>query len=66
MVQTASTDADDRSTDLSMISQYMLEGLSHKAGTPDQGRRFGVCSFKLKAKPGLHGNFVIRYTKWTF
>ena len=33
----ASTDADDRSTDLSMISQYMLEGIEvTKAGTPDQ------------------------------
>ena len=33
----ASTDPDNRSTDLSMISQYMLEGIEvTKAGTPDQ------------------------------
>ena len=33
----ASTDPDDRSTDLSMISQYMLDGIEvTKAGTPDQ------------------------------
>jgi outer membrane receptor for ferrienterochelin and colicin len=32
----ASTDPDDRSTDLSMISQYMLDGIElTKAGTPD-------------------------------
>ena len=32
----ASTDADDRSTDLSMISQYMLDGIEvTKAGTPE-------------------------------
>ena len=31
---------DDRSTDLSMISQYMLDGIEvTKAGTPDQERR---------------------------
>ncbi len=35
----ASTDPDNRSTDLSMISQYMLEGIEvTKAGTPDQER----------------------------
>ena len=33
----ASTDNDNRSTDLSMISQYMLDGIEvTKAGTPDQ------------------------------
>ena len=32
----ASTDSDDRSTDLSMISQYMLDGIEvTKAGTPE-------------------------------
>ena len=60
----ASTDADDRSTDLSMISQYMLEGIEvTKAGTPDQEGDVlgGTVNFKLKkAKPGLHGNFVVQ------
>ena len=58
----ASTDPDDRSTDLSMISQYMLEGIEvTKAGTPDQEGDVlgGTVNFKLKkAKPGLHGNLV--------
>ena len=58
----ASTDADDRSTDLSMISQYMLEGIEvTKAGTPDQEGDVlgGTVNFKLrKAKPGLHSNVV--------
>jgi len=57
-----STDADDRSTDLSMISQYMLEGIEvTKAGTPDQEADVlgGTVNFKLKkAKPGIHGNMV--------
>ena len=47
----ASTDADDRSTDLSMISQYMLEGIEvTKAGTPDQEADVlgGTVNFKLK------------------
>ena len=36
-VKLASTDNDNRSTDLSMISQYMLDGIEvTKAGTPDQ------------------------------
>jgi len=58
----ASTDPDDRSTDLSMISQYMLEGIEvTKAGTPDQEADVlgGTVNFKLKkAQPGLHGNLV--------
>lgn len=58
----AATDADDRSTDLSMISQYMLEGIEvTKAGTPDQEADVlgGTVNFKLKkAKPGIHGNVV--------
>ena len=50
----ASTDADDRSTDLSMISQYMLEGIEvTKAGTPDQEADVlgGTVNFKLKKAP---------------
>ncbi|MDA9594439.1 carboxypeptidase-like regulatory domain-containing protein [bacterium] len=58
----SSTDPDDRSTDLSMISQYMLDGIEvTKAGTPDQEADVlgGTVNFKLrKAKPGLHGNAV--------
>ena len=58
----ASTDPDDRSTDLSMISQYMLEGIEvTKAGTPDQEADVlgGTVNFKLKKAPsGLHGNLV--------
>ena len=58
----ASTDADDRSTDLSMISHYMLEGIEvTKAGTPDQEADVlgGTVNFKLKKAPsGLHGNLV--------
>ena len=57
-----STDMDDRSTDLSMISQYMLDGIEvTKAGTPDQegDALGGIVNFKLrKAKPGLHFNIV--------
>ena len=58
----ASTDPDDRSTDLSMISQYMLDGIEvTKAGTPDQEADVlgGTVNFILKkAQPGLHGNLV--------
>ena len=46
----ASTDPDNRSTDLSMISQYMLEGIEvTKAGTPDQEGDVlgGTVNFKL-------------------
>ena len=57
-----STDMDDRSTDLSMISQYMLDGIEvTKAGTPDQegDALGGIVNFKLrKANPGLHYNIV--------
>ena len=53
----ASTDKDDRSTDLSMISQYMIEEIEvTKAGTPDQEADVlgGTVNFKLKkAKPIL-------------
>ncbi len=58
----ASTDPDDRSTDLSMISQYMLEGIEvTKAGTPDLDADVlgGTVNFILKrAKPGLHANVI--------
>ena len=61
-VKLASTDIDDRSTDLSMISQYMLEGIEvTKAGTPDQDGDVlgGTVNFELKkAKPGFHGNIL--------
>tara|TARA_Y100000590_G_scaffold171571_1_gene196229 strand:+ start:3080 stop:6109 length:3030 start_codon:yes stop_codon:yes gene_type:complete len=58
----ASTDEDNRSTDLSMISQYMLEGIEvTKAGTPDlEGDVLGgTVNFILKkAAPGFHGSLV--------
>ena len=58
----ASTDPNNRSTDISMISQYMLEGIEvTKAGTPDQDGDVlgGTVNFILKkAKPGLHGNVI--------
>ena len=58
----ASTDPDDRSTDLSMISQYMLDGIEvTKAGTPDLDADVlgGTVNFILKkAKPGLHANAI--------
>ncbi len=61
-VKLASTDNDNRSTDLSMISQYMLDGIEvTKAGTPDQDADVlgGTVNFLLKrAKPGFHGNFL--------
>ena len=56
------TDEDDRSTDLSMVSQYMLDGIEvTKAGTPDQEADAlgGTINFKLrKADPGFHFNIV--------
>ena len=58
----ASTDEDNRSTDLSMISQYMLDGIEvTKAGTPDQEGDVlgGTVNFILKkAEPGFHGSLV--------
>ena len=58
----AATDPDDRSTDLSMISQYMLDGIEvTKAGTPDQegDALGGTINFKLKkAQPGFHFNII--------
>jgi TonB-dependent receptor len=61
-VKLASTDNNDRSTDLSMISQYMLDGIEvTKAGTPDQDSDVlgGTVNFLLrKAEPGFHGNII--------
>jgi len=58
----ASTDSSNRSTDISMISQYMLEGIEvTKAGTPDQDGDVlgGTINFILKkAKPGFHGDVI--------
>ena len=58
----ASTDSDDRSTDLSMISQYMLDGIEvTKAGTPelDGDVLGGTVNFILKkAKPGLNADII--------
>ena len=63
----ASTDEDNRSADLGMISQYMLEGIEvTKAGTPDQEADVlgGTVNFILKkAAPGLHGNLVTQGMK---
>ena len=60
----ASTDFDDRSTDLSMISQNILEGIEvTKAGTPDLDADAlgGTVNFKLKrAKPGFHGTAIMQ------
>ena len=61
-VKLASTDNENRSTDLSMISQYMLDGIEViKAGTPDRDADVlgGTVDFQLKkAKPGFHGNII--------
>ena len=61
-VKLASTDNENRSTDLSMISQYMLDGIEvTKAGTPDLDSDVlgGTVNFLLrKARPGFHYNVV--------
>jgi len=63
----ASTDEDNRSADLGMISQYMLEGIEvTKAGTPDQEADVlgGTVNFILKkAAPGFHSNLVTQGMK---
>ena len=63
-VKIASTDSENRSADLSMISQYMLEGIEvTKAGTPDQDADAlgGTVNFQLKkAKQGFHGNIIVQ------
>ncbi len=53
-VSMAATGDEDRSTDLSMISQYMLGGIEvTKAATPDQeaDQLGGTVNFKLKGAP---------------
>ena len=63
-VKIPSTDNDNRSTDLSMISQYMIENIEViKAGTPDMDGEVlgGTVNLELKkAKPGFHGNIVLK------
>ena len=59
----ASTDPDNRSTDISMISQYMLDGIEvTKAGTPDQDGDAlgGTINFNTKksSNQGLHFNII--------
>ncbi len=59
-VRLAATDSSDRSTDLSMVSQYMLREIEvTKAGTPDQDADVlgGTVNFRLKrAEPGFHAS----------
>ena len=61
-IRMASTDSDDRSTDLSMISQYMIEGIEvTKAATPDKDADVlgGTVDFRLKkAAEGFKYNFI--------
>jgi TonB-dependent receptor len=61
-VRLAATDSSNRSTDLSMVSQYMLEGIEvTKAGTPDQDADVlgGTVNFKLKkAEPGFNSRLI--------
>mgnify|MGYP001241197169 CR=1 FL=1 len=63
-VKIASTDNNNRSTDLSMVSQYALEEIQViKAGTPDQDGDVlgGTVNFQLKkAKKGFHGNLIVQ------
>ena len=63
-IKMASTDADDRSVDLSMISPYMLEGIEvTKAITPDMDADAigGTVNFKLKEAPkGLKYDFLLQ------
>ena len=60
----ASTGYNDRSTDISMISQYMIEEIEViKAGTPDLEADVlgGTVNFKLKKAPsGFHGNLITK------
>jgi len=63
-VKMASTDPDNRSVDLSMISPYMLEGIEvTKAITPDMDADAlgGTVNFKLKQAPeGLKYDFLLQ------
>jgi hypothetical protein len=61
-IRMASTDSDDRSTDLSMISQYMIEGIEvTKAATPDKDADVlgGTVDLKIKKAPeGFKYNLI--------
>ncbi len=63
-IKMTSTDSDDRSVDLSMISPYMLEGIEvTKAITPDMDADAigGTVNFKLKeAQKGLKYDFLLQ------
>ena len=63
-IRLAATDSSDRSTDLSGISQYMLEGIEvTKAGTPDQDGDVlgGTVNFQLKkAESGFHARGMVQ------
>ncbi len=63
-IRLAATDSSDRSTDLSMVSQYMLSGIEvTKAGTPDQDADVlgGTVNFNLKkAEPGFTVNALVQ------
>ena len=57
----ASTDSSNRSTDISMISQYMLEGIEvTKAGTPDLDGDVlgGTVNLFLKKQNRFHGDVI--------
>ena len=59
-VRMASTDFDDRSADLSMISPYMLEGIEvMKAITPDQDADIigGSVNFQIKEAHKINFTF---------
>ena len=61
-IRMASTDSDDRSTDLSMISQYMIDGIEvTKAATPDKDADVlgGTVNFRTKkAVEGFKYNLI--------
>lgn len=63
-IEMASTDNNNRSADISMISPYSLDGIEViKAITPDMDADAvgGAVNLKLKkAARGLHGNFVLQ------
>ena len=68
-IRMASTDSDDRSTDLSMISQYMIEGIEvTKAATPDKDADVlgGTVDFKIKQAPdGFKYNLISQAVSYT-
>jgi TonB-dependent receptor len=63
-VEMAATSSGDRSTDISMISPYSLDGIElTKAITPDKDGDFigGMVNFRLqKAEEGFHTSFVVQ------